>query len=764
MADDLHLTGIRLDTTPLRRGRSKAEREFRKLENRADKLESEVEGATGSFSRMGRVVTGVAAALGGMQIGRFIFRTNVEFQKLETQLTSVTGSAEAAEEAFSLITDFATETPFEVQNLTRAFTDLQLRGLEPTAGMLRDLGNFAAAFGRDITELVNAVLRAAQGGTERLREGFGIPIEKMGDQLRVEFRGVERTVDATAESLVGLFRELAQEEFPEAMARRMDTLDGAISNLKDTTSLLAREIGESGLNAEINDLVKTLEDAIEEGNSFADTFGESLAGGVRATNTALEVFIRHQETVILGIQALTGAAIGRGLASLVTGLRGAASAMVALNAAMASNPVGVVLTLAGAIGGPLLMNLLSAKDAAEEFGDEMDSALSSAEEGGEEELRGLIDRLEAEKEALLEQQGRFGEAQQSAFEAGGSDSRLFKNFKAENDRVREQLEVVNTRLSAARDALAEYGAESEEAGESTEKQNEATQKLIDSLREERNELKYSERSLLKMRLAKAGATDTEVERALALWEETRALEAQREAEEEAREATEERMEALEERRLQARKQQRQIEEQARQSVQSKMEQVSLAKTQQELQRTEEIARSATDAMFEFFESTVRGTKDVEDAFADMVTGILQEMARLRFQKQIAGFLTSLLGGSIPDAPTTTDFGVEPPDVPGMQHGGSFEVGGTGGVDSSMVAFRATPGEQVHVVPQGRGGGGGGPGKVEKHFHETTFAPRFLDAREADRWMRENSGRIARVVAEQSRRSSGVAAGVRGGRR
>lgn len=43
-------------------------------------------------------------------------------------------------------------------------------------------------------------------------------------------------------------------------------------------------------------------------------------------------------------------------------------------------------------------------------------------------------------------------------------------------------------------------------------------------------------------------------------------------------------------------------------------------------------------------------------------------------------------------------------------GGLYKVGGVGGVDSQVVAMRATPGETVAVFPPGRGmkGGGGGP--------------------------------------------------------
>ena len=38
---------------------------------------------------------------------------------------------------------------------------------------------------------------------------------------------------------------------------------------------------------------------------------------------------------------------------------------------------------------------------------------------------------------------------------------------------------------------------------------------------------------------------------------------------------------------------------------------------------------------------------------------------------------------------------------GFEHGGSFKVGGQGGPDSQVVAFRASPGEQVDITPQGQ---------------------------------------------------------------
>ena len=45
-------------------------------------------------------------------------------------------------------------------------------------------------------------------------------------------------------------------------------------------------------------------------------------------------------------------------------------------------------------------------------------------------------------------------------------------------------------------------------------------------------------------------------------------------------------------------------------------------------------------------------------------------------------------------------------LPGFANGGSFKVGGSGGIDSQLVAFRATPSERVSITKDGQGMAGG----------------------------------------------------------
>ena len=109
---------------------------------------------------------------------------------------------------------------------------------------------------------------------------------------------------------------------------------------------------------------------------------------------------------------------------------------------------------------------------------------------------------------------------------------------------------------------------------------------------------------------------------------------------------------------------------------------------------------------------VDGTFDAKEAVVDLLKDFNRLLLNTAFQAFLGGasgpgagggILASLFGGGAA--------------LPGFASGGSFEVGGSGGVDSQIVAFRATPGEKV-AVSNGPNGGFGGGGNVSVNV----FAP------------------------------------------
>lgn len=82
-----------------------------------------------------------------------------------------------------------------------------------------------------------------------------------------------------------------------------------------------------------------------------------------------------------------------------------------------------------------------------------------------------------------------------------------------------------------------------------------------------------------------------------------------------------------------------------------------------------------------------------------VRTLLREITRLIVKILLARALASSLGGGINLPGTVSATSSEAGDNllrPGFKTGGSFIVGGSGGPDTQMVAFRATPGERVDI--------------------------------------------------------------------
>ena len=70
------------------------------------------------------------------------------FEKLDAQLETVSGSAEAAAEAMVGIQSIAATVPFSIQEVTDSFIKLKAFGLDPSREALTSYANTASAMGR----------------------------------------------------------------------------------------------------------------------------------------------------------------------------------------------------------------------------------------------------------------------------------------------------------------------------------------------------------------------------------------------------------------------------------------------------------------------------------------------------------------------------------------------------------------------------------------------------------------------------------------
>lgn len=135
----------------------------------------------------------------------------------------------------------------------------------------------------------------------------------------------------------------------------------------------------------------------------------------------------------------------------------------------------------------------------------------------------------------------------------------------------------------------------------------------------------------------------------------------------------------------------------------------------------ELNRSATtieSQLTRIFSDFSDGAKGIVSNLGDfIISEITEAFAKSFIVNPLMGFLG--LGGSAaaPDGKNVPfNFLSKMMHVlPGFAGGGDFTVGGSGGTDTSLVAFRATPGERVSVTRPGQGDGGGAAVNVFQTF-------------------------------------------------
>lgn len=217
-----------------------------------------------------KAVLGLGAALsvlGGAQVLRSIVNANVELQRLQAALTTVTGSADQADQAFKALEAFAAETPFQLQEVVDAFIKLKARGLDPSIEALTAYGNTAGATGKTLDQFIEAVADAATFQFERLRE-FGIVARQEADTVSFTFRGITTVVEKNAAAIEGYLRDLGEVQFAGGMARQMDTIGGKLSNFEDAVFRLKTSDGMLGL-------IEITAVAVEELTNLADAFAKA---------------------------------------------------------------------------------------------------------------------------------------------------------------------------------------------------------------------------------------------------------------------------------------------------------------------------------------------------------------------------------------------------------------------------------------------------------------------------------------------------------
>lgn len=194
----------------------------------------------------------VGLAATGYFFKRFFLDVAADFEDFQTVLETTEGSSAGAQRAMKWVSDFATRTPYELAEVTEAYVKLRAYGLDPTNGLLKSLGDTAAAMKKPVLQAVEAIADAVTGENERLKE-FGIKGSKQGGKITYAYTdsaGNQKsaTVDAANRKLIeSTLTAIFNEKYAGAMDKLSRTWRGMLSNLSDQWARFTNTAMNAGL-------------------------------------------------------------------------------------------------------------------------------------------------------------------------------------------------------------------------------------------------------------------------------------------------------------------------------------------------------------------------------------------------------------------------------------------------------------------------------------------------------------------------------------
>ena len=233
---------------------------------------------------MAAIAGGVALAVGA--IGTAAIKAAAQTQAWNAQIETITKNSEKAKETYAALVNFGNSTPFDTGQSVQAFVKLRQMGLAATEERLRSFGNTASASGKSLNQMIEAVADAGTGEFERLKE-FGIKTKTEGQKVTFTMAGVKTTVENNSVAITKYLENIGNTKFAGAMAKQMDTLNGAFSNVEDSTRSMFSAIGEGKLGSAVKDIAKSIADGISLITPFMGSIGNAVGGIIQGVGSIL---------------------------------------------------------------------------------------------------------------------------------------------------------------------------------------------------------------------------------------------------------------------------------------------------------------------------------------------------------------------------------------------------------------------------------------------------------------------------------------------
>lgn len=186
----------------------------------------------------------LAALIGAGSLATTFADIAHEASLLRAQLKAVAG--EAAGDVYGQLKLLAREEiPQGMQEVTRAFINLNNVGIQTTSKELVLLSDLASSFGSSMSGAADALQRAVEGEGRGLKQ-FGMELAEVNGQMILSFRGQSVEVERSAQSMYAAVIKLAGANFGGASKLQMESLHGATLQLKDAWGDLFEAFADQG--------------------------------------------------------------------------------------------------------------------------------------------------------------------------------------------------------------------------------------------------------------------------------------------------------------------------------------------------------------------------------------------------------------------------------------------------------------------------------------------------------------------------------------
>lgn len=380
------------------------------LEANSDKLVKGLDKSSAKLKQFGKQATSVGKSLTiGLSTpialaGVKALSSAAKFEKLQTQLNVLTGSAKKGTEAFKQLVEFSAGTPFQLDELVKANNTLMGFGVSTADAFkhLQSIGDIAAVSGGDLQNISVAFGQVAASGRLMGQDllqliNNGVPIiDMLSDSMGVAKSDIKDMVSEGAVTfpvLIKAFEDATSEggKFAGGMQQLSGTLGGVFSTLKDNINIAFAEIGKSIV--ESTDLVEVSKKVITKIQELTQKFKD------------LSPEAKKFALIVAGVAAAIGPiliVVGQmsiGFGSLIKLLPLLASGFRVLTAAMIANPILAVAAAIAAVTVALVQYRKSQKEANKVALEQMNAA----------QLGEKIEALEKRKQSLYKRGYKDGQ-------------------------------------------------------------------------------------------------------------------------------------------------------------------------------------------------------------------------------------------------------------------------------------------------------------------------------------------------------------------